>query len=140
FALPASSWEDYDEKLISSGGGVFLRTAKSIPLSPEARTALAIEAETLTPNELIRALLRAPVDLLWNGGVGTFVKARQETHAEVGDRTSDAIRVDAEDLRCRVVGEGGNLGLTQRARIAYALRGGRVMMDAIDNSAGVDCS
>src|SRR5204863_9445467 len=90
--------------------------------------------------ELIRALLRAPVDLLWNGGIGTFVKARAETHAEVGDRASDAVRIDAEELRCRVVAEGGNLGLTQRARVAYALRGGRVYMDAIDNSAGVDCS
>jgi glutamate dehydrogenase len=140
FALPGSSWADYDEQLISRGGGVFPRTAKSIPLSPEARAALALEAKTLTPNELIRALLRAPVDLLWNGGIGTFVKARQETHADVGDRASDAIRVDAEELRCRVVGEGGNLGLTQRARIAYASRGGRVLMDAIDNSAGVDCS
>ena len=140
FALPGSSWADYDEKLISSGGGVFPRTAKSIPLSPEARTALAVEAQTLTPNELIRALLRAAVDLLWNGGIGTFVKAKQESHAEVGDRASDAIRVDAEELRCRVVGEGGNLGLTQGARIAYASRGGRVLMDAIDNSAGVDCS
>src|SRR6266545_4517333 len=140
FALPGSSWADYDERLISRGGGVFPRTAKSIPLSPEARAALSVEAKTLTPNELIRALLRAPVDLLWNGGIGTFVKARQETHADVGDRASDAIRVDAEELRCRVVGEGGNLGLTQRARIAYASRGGRVLMDAIDNSAGVDCS
>jgi glutamate dehydrogenase len=140
FALPGSSWADYDERLISRGGGVFPRTAKSIELSPEARAALGIEAESLTPNELIRALLRAPVDLLWNGGIGTFVKAKQETHADAGDRTSDAIRVDAEDLRCRVVGEGGNLGLTQRARIAFASRGGRVLMDAIDNSAGVDCS
>ena len=140
FALPGSSWADYDEQLISPGGGVFPRTAKSIPLSPEARAALAIEAETLTPNELVRALLRAPVDLLWNGGIGTFVKAKQESHADVGDRASDAIRVDAEELRCRVVGEGGNLGLTQRARIAFASRGGRVLMDAIDNSAGVDCS
>jgi glutamate dehydrogenase len=140
FALPGSSWADYDEKLISPGGGVFPRTAKSIPLSPEARAALAVEAESLTPNELVQALLRAPVDLLWNGGIGTFVKARQESHAEVGDRTSDAIRVDAEELHCRVVGEGGNLGLTQQARIAFASRGGRVLMDAIDNSAGVDCS
>jgi glutamate dehydrogenase len=140
FALPGSSWADYDEKLISRGGGVFLRTAKSIPLSPEARAALAVEAKTLTPNELVRTLLKAPVDLLWNGGIGTFVKAKQESHAEVGDRTCDAIRVDAEELRCRVVGEGGNLGLTQRARVAYARRGGRVTMDAIDNSAGVDCS
>ncbi len=140
FALPASSWADYDERLISPGGGVYPRAAKSIQLSAEARGALGIEAETLTPNELIREILKAPVDLLWNGGIGTFVKAKQESHAEVGDRTSDAIRVDAEELRCRVVGEGGNLGLTQRGRIAFALRGGRVTMDAIDNSAGVDCS
>jgi glutamate dehydrogenase len=140
FAVPGSSWADYDEKRISPGGGVFPRTAKSIPLSPEARAALAVEAETLTPTELVRALLKAPVDLLWNGGIGTFVKARQESHAEVGDRASDSMRVDAEELRCRVVGEGGNLGLTQQARIAFALRGGRVTMDAIDNSAGVDCS
>src|SRR5207245_1193301 len=140
FELPGSSCADYDESLISAGGGVFSRTAKSVPLSPELRAALQTEAEALTPNELIRALLRAPVDLLWNGGIGTFVKATQESHAEVGDRASDGIRVDAEELRCRVVGEGGNLGLTQRARIAYALHGGRVVMDAIDNSAGVDCS
>jgi glutamate dehydrogenase len=140
FALPGSSWADYDEQLISTGGGVFPRTAKSIPLSPEARVALATDATTLTPNELIRALLRAPVDLLWNGGIGTFVKAKHETHAEVGDRMTDAIRVDAEELRCRVVAEGGNLGFTQRGRIAYASQGGRVLMDAIDNSAGVDCS
>src|SRR5262249_36604960 len=140
FALPGSSWADYDEQSISSGGRVFHRTAKSIPLAPEARAALGTDAKALTPNELIRALLTAPVDLLWNGGIGTFVKARHEAHAEVGDRTSDAIRVDAEELRCRVVGEGGNLGLTQRGRIAYGLRGGRILMDAIDNSAGVDCS
>jgi glutamate dehydrogenase len=140
FALPGSSWADYDEQLISQGGGIFPRTAKSVELSPEARAVFSIEAESLTPNELIRALLRAPVDLLWNGGIGTFVKAKQESHADAGDRTSDAIRVDAEELRCRVVGEGGNLGLTQRARIAFASRGGRVLMDAIDNSAGVDCS
>jgi glutamate dehydrogenase len=140
FALPASSWADYDASLISRGGGVFPRTAKSIDLSAEVRAALGVEASTLPPSEVVRAILRAPVDLLWNGGIGTFVKARGETHAEVGDRASDAIRVDAEELRCRVVGEGGNLGLTQRARVAYALRGGRVNMDAIDNSAGVDCS
>jgi glutamate dehydrogenase len=140
FALPGSSWADYDAQWISTGGGVFPRTAKSIPISPEARAALVTDAKTLTPSELIRTLLRAPVDLLWNGGVGTFVKAKHETHLEVGDRTSDAIRVDAEELRCRVVGEGGNLGFTQRGRIAYASRGGRILMDAIDNSAGVDCS
>jgi glutamate dehydrogenase len=140
FALPGSSWEDYDETLISPGGGVFPRTAKSIQLSTEARAALAVDAARLTPNELVRALLRAPVDLLWNGGIGTFVKAREETHLDVGDRAGDAIRIDAGELRCRVVGEGGNLGLTQRARVAFALRGGRIYMDAIDNSAGVDCS
>src|SRR5206468_702194 len=123
-----------------AGGGVFPRTAKSVQFSPELRSALQTDAEALPPNELIRAMLRAPVDLLWNGGIGTFVKARSESHADVGDRSSDAIRVDSEELRCRVVGEGGNLGLTQRARIAFALRGGRVNMDAIDNSAGVDCS
>jgi glutamate dehydrogenase len=140
FALPGSSWADYDPALISAGGGVFPRTAKSISLSAEAQAALATDAATLTPNELIRALLRSPVDLIWNGGIGTFAKARHETHAEVGDRMSDAIRVDAEDLRARVVGEGGNLGFTQRARIAFSARGGRILMDAIDNSAGVDCS
>ena len=140
FALPGSSWDDYDPGLISPGGGVFPRTAKSIPLSPEARAALDVEDESLTPSELIHALLRAPVDLLWNGGIGTYVKAQEERHVEVGDRANDAVRVDGEELRCRVVGEGGNLGLTQRARVAFARRGGRIIMDAIDNSAGVDCS
>jgi glutamate dehydrogenase len=140
FREPGSSWEDYDPALLSTGGGVFPRTAKSIPLSAQVRAALDVEAESLTPNEVIRALLRAPVDLLWNGGIGTYVKAREERHAEVGDKANDAVRVDAEELRCRVVGEGGNLGFTQRARIAYALGGGRIFMDAIDNSAGVDCS
>jgi glutamate dehydrogenase len=140
FRLPRSSWADYDSALLSPGGGVFPRTAKSIPLSPQVRQALNVEAASLTPNEVIRALLRAPVDLLWNGGIGTYVKAREERHAEAGDKANDAVRVDAEELRCRVVGEGGNLGFTQRARIAYALGGGRIFMDAIDNSAGVDCS
>jgi glutamate dehydrogenase len=140
FGLPGSSWADYDEALISEGGGVFPRTAKSISLSPQVRAALGVEAESLTPNETIRAVLRAPVDLLWNGGIGTYVKASGERHADVGDKANDAVRIDAEELRCRVVGEGGNLGLTQRARIAFALGGGRVFMDAIDNSAGVDCS
>jgi glutamate dehydrogenase len=140
FELPTSSWADYDEKLISKGGGVYPRSAKSVALSSEARAALGVEAETLTPNELIKAILRAPVDLLWNGGIGTFVKARGESHADVGDRASEATRVNAEELRARVVGEGGNLGLTQRARIVYVLDGGRCYMDAIDNSAGVDCS
>jgi glutamate dehydrogenase len=140
FGLPGSSWADYDSSLLSAGGGVFPRSAKSIQLSPQARAALDVEASSLTPNDVIRALLRAPVDLLWNGGIGTYVKAREERHAEVGDKANDGVRIDAEELRCRVVGEGGNLGFTQRARIAYALRGGRIFMDAIDNSAGVDCS
>ncbi|MBA2359266.1 MAG: NAD-glutamate dehydrogenase [Actinobacteria bacterium] len=140
FALPRSSWADYDPALISPGGGVFPRSAKSIALSPEVRVALQVDAHAMTPNEVVSALLRAPVDLLWNGGIGTFVKASDESHADVGDRANDPVRVDARDLRCRVVGEGGNLGLTQRGRIEYALAGGRIFMDAIDNSAGVDCS
>ncbi|MDQ4062435.1 MAG: NAD-glutamate dehydrogenase, partial [Actinomycetota bacterium] len=140
FELPRSSWTDYDTSLISEGGGVFPRSAKSIPLSPEVRQLLGVEVDSLAPNELINALLKAPVDLLWNGGIGTYVKASEETNAEVGDRTNDALRADADELRCRVVGEGGNLGFTQRGRIEYALGGGLVYMDAIDNSAGVDCS
>jgi glutamate dehydrogenase len=140
FELERSSWDDYDRELISSGGGVFSRSAKSIPLSKELRAALGVRDEALAPNDLIRALLRAPVDLLFNGGIGTYVKARAETHGEAGDKSNDAVRVDAADLRCRVVGEGGNLGLTQRARIEYARAGGLVNTDAIDNSGGVDCS
>jgi glutamate dehydrogenase len=140
FQLTGSSWADYKPALLSPGGGVFPRTDKSIPLSPQVREILGVEAASLTPNDVIRALLRAPVDLLWNGGIGTYVKAREERHAEVGDKANDALRVDAEELRCRVVGEGGNLGFTQRGRIAYALGGGRIFMDAVDNSAGVDCS
>jgi glutamate dehydrogenase len=140
FNLPRSSWADYDANLISKGGGVFDRKAKSIKLSPEIRKVLGIEAETLTPNELIRAILMAEVDLLFNGGIGTYVKASTESHADVGDRANDAVRVDGRDLRAKVVGEGGNLGFTQRGRIEYALKGGRINTDAIDNSAGVDCS
>jgi len=140
FNLPRSSWTDYDESLISEGGGIFPRSAKSIPLSPQVQELLGVEDESLTPQELIRALLKAQVDLLFNGGIGTYVKASYETHADVGDRTNDAVRVDATELWCRVVGEGGNLGFTQRGRIEYALNGGRIYMDAIDNSAGVDCS
>ena len=140
FAVPGSSWADYDASLISAGGGVFPRTAKAVPLSPEVRSRLDVTEETLTPDELIRAVLRAPVDLLWNGGVGTYVKASAETHAEVGDKRNDQVRVDAGQLRCRVVGEGGNLGFTQRGRVELALGGGRINTDAIDNSAGVDCS
>jgi glutamate dehydrogenase len=140
FALPRSSWADYDPSVLSPGGGVFPRTAKSVPLSPQVQAALGVTADSLTPAELMKAILLAPVDLLWNGGIGTYVKAAHETHAEVGDKANDAIRVNGKELRCRVVGEGGNLGLTQEGRIEYALAGGRVNTDAIDNSAGVDCS
>ncbi len=140
FELPRSSWDDYDRSLISEGGGVWPRSAKSVALSPEARALLCVEAETLTPSEVISALLKAPVDLLFNGGVGTYVKASTESHADVGDRANDLLRVDGVDLRCRAVVEGGNLGCTQRGRIEYALAGGLINTDAIDNSAGVDCS
>ena len=140
FDLSASSWRDYDPAAISEGGGVFARSAKRIPLLAQVRKALDVEAEALTPDELIRALLCAPVDLLWNGGVGTFVKARSESNAEVGDKTNDGVRIDGAQLRCRVVGEGGNLGFTQKGRIEYAFSGGRLNNDAIDNVAGVNCS
>jgi len=140
FALPQSSWADYDASLISEGGGVHPRSAKSIPLSPQVRERLRVDAEEMAPQELIRALLCAPVDLLWNGGIGTYVKASTETNNAAGDRTNDAVRVDATQLRCRVVAEGGNLGLTQPARVEYARAGGLIHTDAIDNSAGVDCS
>ena len=140
FALPRSSWADYDPAAISPGGGVFLRSAKSVPLSDEVRRALDVDAEALPPDDLIRAILRAPVDLLWNGGIGTYVKATTETNADVGDKNNDAVRIDATELRCRVVGEGGNLGLTQRGRIEFARGGGHINTDAIDNAAGVNCS
>src|SRR5262249_57818655 len=140
FHLPRSSWDDFDRAVLSSGGGVFPRSAKSIALSQEAQQALGIESDTLTPDEVITALLRAPVDLLWNGAIGTVVKASVETNADAGDRVNDPIRIDANELRCRVVGEGGNLGFTQRARVAVARAGGRRNTDAIDNSGGVDCS
>lgn len=142
FELPRSTWEEYDEKLISPGGGVFPRTAKSIPVTPQMRAALGIPSETaaLAPFELIRAILRSPVDLLWNGGIGTYVKSQVESDADVGDKANDPVRVDGAELRCKVVGEGGNLGLTQLGRIEYALAGGRVNTDFIDNSAGVDTS
>jgi glutamate dehydrogenase len=142
FALPRSSWADYDRALISAGGGVWPRSVKSVPLSPQARTALGIDATVgaLSPDELISAILAAPVDLLWNGGIGTYVKASSESHADVGDRSNDAVRIDATRLRARVVGEGGNLGFTQAARIEYSLRGGLMNTDFIDNSAGVDTS
>ena len=140
FALPRSSWADYDRERISPGGGVHSRTAKSIAITPEVKAALAIAADALTPTELITAILKAPVDLLYNGGIGTYVKAESESHAQVGDRANDALRVNGRDLRCRVVVEGGNLGFTQLGRIEFALAGGRINTDAIDNSAGVDTS
>ncbi|WP_241177901.1 NAD-glutamate dehydrogenase domain-containing protein [Mycolicibacterium nivoides] len=140
FDLPASSWQDYDSTLISAGGGVWPRTAKSIPLSPQARTALSIEATECTPDELISAVLCAPVDLLWNGGVGTYVRSDGETDADAQDKANDRVRVSASQLRCKVIGEGGNLGLTQQARIGFALNGGRINADFIDNAAGVATS
>src|ERR1043166_455200 len=124
FRLPRSSWADYDPNVISAGGGVFPRTAKLIPLSAEVQAALEIDDGAVRPAELIRAILRAPGDLLWNGGIGTHVKASTETHGDAGDKANDAVRIDATDLRVRVVGEGGNLGFTQRARIEFALGGG----------------
>ncbi|MDO8392231.1 MAG: NAD-glutamate dehydrogenase [Actinomycetota bacterium] len=140
FALPRSSWADYTAGLISPGGGVYPRTLKTIEISEAARVRLGAERTTFTPNELISTILRAPVDLLWNGGIGTYVKASTESHADVGDRANDGLRVNGGELRCRMVGEGGNLGFTQRGRVEYALGGGFVYTDAIDNSAGVDCS
>ena len=140
FQLPRSSWADYDTDVISAGGGVFPRTAKLIRLTPEVQVALEIDAEAVQPASLIKAILRAPVDLLWNGGIGTYVKASTETHGDVGDKANDAVRIDATELRARVVGEGGNLGFTQRGRIEFALAGGHINTDAIDNSGGVDCS
>ena len=140
FDMGRSSWENYDQSKLSHGGGVFSRASKSIALTPEIKSALAVDADTMTPNELMTAILKAPVDLLWFGGIGTYVSAREETDLEVGDRANDAIRIKATDLKVKVVGEGANLGMTQRARIAYALKGGRVNTDAIDNSAGVNSS
>jgi glutamate dehydrogenase len=142
FELPRSSWDDYNKSLISEGGGVFPRQAKSIPVSAQVRAALGLPAETteLSPPELLRAILLAPADLLYNGGIGTYVKASTESNASVGDKANDAIRVDGRDLRVKVVGEGGNLGMTQRGRIEAALQGVILNTDAIDNSAGVDCS
>ena len=142
FALPRSSWADYDRSLISAGGGVWPRSAKSVPLSPQARAVLGIDDAVLalSPDELISRILTAPVDLLWNGGVGTYVKASSEPQTACGDRSNEAVRVNASQLRARVVAEGGNLGLTQAARIEFALGGGLVDTDFIDNSAGVDTS
>jgi glutamate dehydrogenase len=140
FNLSRSSWEDYNPKLISKGGGVFRRSAKAILVSHEMKELFGIRRDVITPNELISVILKSKVDLFWNGGIGTYVKASTETQAEVGDRSNDAVRVDANELQCRVVGEGGNLGLTQLARVEYALKGGMIYTDFIDNSAGVNCS
>jgi glutamate dehydrogenase len=140
FELPRSSWADYDASLVSEGGGIWARSEKSIAISPQARAALGIAAERLAPTELISAILKAPVDLLYNGGIGTYVKASSQSHADVGDRANDNLRINGNELRSRVVCEGGNLGLTQRGRIEAALSGVRIYTDAIDNSAGVDTS
>lgn len=140
FSLPRSSWRDYNPELISTGGGVFERSAKSIKLSSEVKFILNTKKDSMAPNELIRAMLKSSVDLIWNGGIGTFVKSTQETHLDVGDRTNDGIRIDAPELNARIIAEGGNLGSTQLARIEYSLQGGIINTDFIDNSAGVDCS
>jgi glutamate dehydrogenase len=140
FNLPRSSWEDYNPALISAGGGVYLRSAKSITLSDEAQAALGTTRKKFTPNELIHAVLQAPVELIWNGGIGTYVKASTEQHTDAGDRSNDALRVNGDELRCKMFAEGGNLGMTQRARIEYALRGGHADTDFIHNAGGVDCS
>jgi glutamate dehydrogenase len=139
FKLPRSSWEDYARDAISAGGGVFARSAKTLALSREAQALLELPAQ-VTPNEVVKAILRTHVDLLWNGGIGTYVKASTESHSDVGDRSNDAVRIDGRDLNCKVVGEGGNLGLSQLGRIEFARRGGRLNTDFIDNSAGVNCS
>jgi len=140
FELPRSSWDDYDRKLISAGGGVFPRTEKSIPLSSEARAALGTDAKELDPASLINAILKAPVDLLWFGGIGTYIKASLQSQPDVGDPSNDALRADAVDVRAKVIGEGANLAVTQAGRIEFAEHGGRINTDFIDNSAGVDCS
>jgi glutamate dehydrogenase len=140
FELPRSSWADYDSSLISEGGGIFLRSAKSIEISPQMKARFDISADRLPPTELLNALLKAPVDLLWNGGIGTYVKSSRETHADVGDKANDQLRVNGNELRAKVVGEGGNLGMTQLGRVEYGLHGGKSNTDFIDNAGGVDCS
>jgi glutamate dehydrogenase len=140
FDLPRSSWGDYDKGLISEGGGVFPRSAKSIPLSAQARAVLGTDAKAMAPNDLLNAILKAPVDMVYNGGIGTYVKASFESHAQAGDKAGDLFRVNGNELRCKVFGEGGNLGCTQNGRIEFAQAGGLIYTDAIDNSAGVDCS
>jgi glutamate dehydrogenase len=142
FDLPRSTWDDYDKTLISEGGGVYSREQKSIPISPQVRAALGIEdgIDELPPPELLRRILKAPVDLLWNGGIGTYIKAETESDADVGDRANDMIRVNGNQVRAKVIGEGGNLGVTSLGRVEFDLAGGRINTDALDNSAGVDCS
>lgn len=140
FNLPRSAWSDYDGKLISEGGGIFDRKAKSLDVSPQMKRAFALTQNRMTPNELIIAMLKSDTELLWFGGIGTYIKAASERNAEVGDRTNDALRINGCDLAAKVVGEGANLGMTQRARVEYSFNGGRCNTDSIDNSAGVDCS
>jgi glutamate dehydrogenase len=140
FEMPRSSWTDYDSALVSAGGGIFDRSAKSIPVTPPMKSLFGIASDRVTPNELIRSILSAKTDLLWFGGIGTYVKAAGESHGDVGDRTNDSLRVDAGEMRAQVIGEGANLGVTQRGRIEFAVNGGMINTDAIDNSAGVDCS
>ncbi len=140
FELPRSSWTDYNKELISAGGGVFLRSAKSIAISPEMKACFGIQEDRLPPNDLIKAILRSPVDLIWNGGIGTYIKASSERHSQVGDKANDGLRVNGQDVKARVIGEGGNLGMTQLGRIEYTLNGGACFTDFIDNAGGVDCS
>ncbi|MGB0466245.1 MAG: NAD-glutamate dehydrogenase [Pontibacterium sp.] len=140
FALPRSAWDDYNKELISAGGGVFSRAAKWIDISPEMQQRFDIQATRLAPNDLITALLKAPVDLIWNGGIGTYVKASHENHSDVGDKANDGLRVNGNELRCRVLGEGGNLGFTQQGRMEFCAQGGKSNTDFIDNAGGVDCS
>ncbi len=140
FNLPGCSWEDYNKELISEGGGLFLRSAKSIKLTPQIKKMIGTQKQSMSPNDLIQALLKMKVDLLWNGGIGTYVKSAKETHLEVGDRANDSLRINGNELQAKVVGEGGNLGLTQLGRIEFAANGGRINADSVDNVAGVDCS
>ncbi len=140
FNLPRSTWEDYSTKALSKGGRIYSRSEKSLALTPEIKERFNLKCDSISPNNLIKVLLTAEVGLLWNGGIGTYAKAKFETHEQVGDKANDNLRCNAEDLRCKIIGEGGNLGLTQHARIEYARKGGRINTDAIDNSAGVDCS
>jgi glutamate dehydrogenase len=140
FNTPKATWADYDSALISKGGGIFNRDAKTIAITPEMKQVFGIYEDNLAPTELMTSLLKAPVDLIWNGGIGTYVKSSNETHAEVGDKANDSLRVNGAELRAKVFGEGGNLGMTQRGRIEYALNGGACNTDFIDNAGGVDCS